>query len=72
MQTQAQAMRALTVIGLVGSLTACGPDLSQAPVLEALRAPLAGLAVEVRRVDDDALTSAFRDVAATWEAGAAI
>ena len=43
--------------------------VNEAVVLDALEAPLVELGLEVQRVNDAPLTAAYRNVAATWEAG---
>ena len=56
-------------LGLVSLLSACDPPISEPIVLAAMEAPLLVLGVEVQRIDDEPLTAAYRDVAATWLAG---
>ena len=61
----------MMMIGL-GSMTflaACDPVVDQTIALEALRDPLIDLGGEVQRIDDAPLTAAYRNVAATWQAG---
>ena len=69
MQTYPLAMRMMTALGLTAFLAACDPQISETVVLDALEPPLVSLGREVQRVDDAMLTAAYRNLAATWEAG---
>jgi hypothetical protein len=69
MQTYPLAMRTMTALGLTAFLAACDPQISETVVLDALKPPLFDLGLQVQRVDDDELTAAYRNLAATLEAG---
>ena len=60
----------MTAIGSLILLTACFPMTNDAVGLNALAPTIGALGQEVVRVDDDALTTAFRNHAATWQAAA--
>lgn len=61
-------MRMTTALGLMTFLAACPKPIDDAVGLRSLEKPLGTLGREVSRIDDPALTSAFRGVAARWEA----
>lgn len=61
-------MPKLTAIGSMISLMGCLEATDDAVGLRALQPSIADLGREVVRVDDDALTTAFRDHAAIWQA----
>lgn len=56
----------LTAIGCLTLLTGCFPGVDDGVGLAALRPSLGALGQEVVRIDDDALTAAYRDHAAIW------
>lgn len=58
----------MIAVGLMTFLAACPKPIDDAVGLRSLGKPLGALAREVKRVDDPELTSAFRGVAARWEA----
>lgn len=62
-------MRTLTALGLLTLLSGClNSGVDDAAGLAALRPTLGALGQEVVRIDDAALTGAYRDHAATWQA----
>jgi hypothetical protein len=58
----------MTVLGCLILLTGCFPTTDDAVGLRALEPSIRDLGVEVIRVDDGKLTSAYRNLAATWKA----
>lgn len=57
----------LIALGSMTFLAAC-PGTDDAVGLEALRVPLVDVGRNVQRVDDPALVSSYRVLAATWQA----
>lgn len=56
------------MLGIASSLMGCDPAIDDGVGLEALRPTIKSLGVEVVRIGDDALTTAYRNHAATWQA----
>ncbi len=67
MLTLATVTRMMIAHGLMVSLAGC-LRTEEATGLDALRGPLVDHGLEVQRVDDPALVSSYRVLAASWEA----